>query len=58
VNDLKNTAPVVSDTDPLAAHDQVSLATHVHAHDDKSWKHQAALTLSVVFGDIGAQITI
>jgi len=56
VNDIKNTASAASDADPLAAHDDAKLTSHVHTHDSKSWKHQAALTigaLGVVFGDIG-----
>jgi len=56
VIDIKNTASAVSDADPLAAHDDAKLASHVHVHDDKSWKRQVALTigaLGVVFGDIG-----
>ncbi len=56
MNELKNIAPAASDADPLAAHDDAKLASHVHCDTDKSWKHQAALTLGalgVVFGDIG-----
>jgi KUP system potassium uptake protein len=58
VNTDKPVAPVLSDADPLAAHDETPLSTHAHAqgHEEKSWKHQAALTLGalgVVFGDIG-----
>jgi len=57
VNNLDPKASAaLSDADPLAAHDTVSLSTHAHAPGPSSLRHQAGLTLGalgVVFGDIG-----
>jgi KUP system potassium uptake protein len=54
VNDIDRT--ISATADPLAAHDETPLSTHVHAPAASSFKHQAMLTLGalgVVFGDIG-----
>jgi KUP system potassium uptake protein len=56
VNNLDPKASTLSDADPLAAHDSVSLSAHTHAPGPSSLRHQAGLTLGalgVVFGDIG-----